>query len=139
LDKARKQSRFPQAVVTDGVGNGFKSATSQRRPFSTALSERAGADCGGKAFRTTSSRLFKTSGSSPEARKIYLWLSVGRWRGGLMIELHLCGSDPQLSARLRLKPLRYFSQNIAPLGKSPLMIYVRGADTWKIRMAYANF
>jgi hypothetical protein len=56
-----------------------------------------------------------------------------------MIELHLCGSDPQLSARLRLKPLRYFSQNIAPLGKSPLMIYVRGADTWKIRMAYANF
>ncbi len=37
--------------VTEGVGNGFKSATLQKRPFATALSERAGAGCGGKAFR----------------------------------------------------------------------------------------
>ena len=47
-------------ILTEGVGNGFKSVTSQRRPFSTALSELAGADCGGKAFRITSSRPFKT-------------------------------------------------------------------------------
>ena len=40
-------------ALTASAGNGFKSATSPRQPFSTALSELAGADCGDKAFRIT--------------------------------------------------------------------------------------
>ena len=53
LDKARQQSHSPQARSDRKRGNGFKSATSPRQPFSTALSELAGADCGDKAFRIT--------------------------------------------------------------------------------------
>ena len=40
-------------ALTASAGNGFKSATSPRPPFSTALNELAGADCGDKAFRIT--------------------------------------------------------------------------------------
>ena len=57
-------------VLTESVDSGSRSATLARQLFSTALSELAGGDFGGKAFRITSSPLFKTSGSSLEGKEI---------------------------------------------------------------------
>jgi len=57
-------------VLTESVDSGFKNATLERPLYSTASSELAGGDFGGKAFRITSSPLFKISEASPEGRKI---------------------------------------------------------------------
>ena len=96
----RASNPIPRKLVrTEGVGSGFKSATSPSRPFTTVLSELAGADSGGKAFRITSSPPFKTSSSSPGGRIVYSSLSVGCWPRGPITESHLSCFSPQLIAR----------------------------------------
>ena len=90
-------------VLTESADSGSKNATLERQLFSTALSGLAGGDFGGKAFRITSSPLFKTSGSSPEGRKISSLFSVASSSAALnrIIELpHYCSDQQSIDRSL---------------------------------------
>ena len=107
-------------VLIESVGSGFKSATLARQFFSTALSALAGEDFGGKAFRITSSPLFKTSGSSSEGKEISSLFSAASSSAALnpIIELPPYCSDQQSIDR-SLHHLIHPALS-HPLGNSPL-------------------